>query len=57
MVASVEPVVGTVLAAIFLGERLDLSQAAGMVLVLTAVILARVPAGKLREGPRFLSGE
>ncbi|MDK2784702.1 MAG: hypothetical protein PWQ41_1670 [Bacillota bacterium] len=56
VVASVEPVVGTALAVAFLGERLDLPQAAGMALVLAAVILVQLPAGSCRGGPSFLPG-
>jgi drug/metabolite transporter (DMT)-like permease len=56
VVASVEPVVGAALAAIFLGERLNPLQAVGMALVLAAVILAQIPTRSRREGPRFLPG-
>lgn len=44
VVASIEPVVGVVLATTLLGERLDLLQALGMVLVLAAVVFAQAPA-------------
>jgi len=56
VVASVEPVVGAALAAIFLGERLDLLQAVGMILVLSAAILVQIPAGSRRKRPTFLPG-
>lgn len=49
MLASVEPVIATLLAAGLLHERLDLLQALGMALVVTAaIVLARQAAGEAR---------
>lgn len=44
VVASVEPVVGVVLAVVLLGERVAVLQGVGVALVLGAVLLAQVPA-------------
>jgi drug/metabolite transporter, DME family len=51
MLASIEPVVAAILAALLLGERLELLQAAGMLLVVAAaVMLARQAAGEPPAG-------
>ena len=52
VVASVEPVVGVILAVTLLGEQIELWQVAGIVLVLAAVVCAQSGSSSPKETAR-----